>query len=366
MSHGFVPVPGFIIDGAPGTARAPFREEFLTVEAAAHECSLAPACRGFTLSAAHMQDDRLHFVRFFSHASIALSSDWISHVKEPTGAHRYEFAPGYLLPRSAADANDEGEHQQVPLVPLHAETTTLHDAFRYCSAEPACEGFSLARAPAASDNGSTVLAWVTFAGRLDGVAADARLRSVMSIYDDEHVSYLRGAPLPSSGRPGATDRTGTDQAAALLGTRTRLGGGDRGARQRIAARLFVLQLGYLGGRSSHALRHARMSHDEGRVWCSAHPKCAGFSAPTSPDEDGEGGAWLTFWSGAPHLSFSEGWKSYVRGDAHQVGPYLQQPGFLQVEGAAADVRRDAPRSHSSQQARVGARERGAGRNKALQ
>ena len=51
----FTPVASFIIDGAPGSARAPFHEEFMMVEAAAHECSLEPRCRGFTLSASHMQ-----------------------------------------------------------------------------------------------------------------------------------------------------------------------------------------------------------------------------------------------------------------------------------------------------------------------
>ena len=30
--HGFAPVAGFVIDGAPGSARAPFREEFMMVE----------------------------------------------------------------------------------------------------------------------------------------------------------------------------------------------------------------------------------------------------------------------------------------------------------------------------------------------
>ena len=96
-AHGFFVQAGFLIDGAPGSARAPYREEFMMVDAAAYECSLEPRCRGFTLSAGHMQDDRLHFVRFFRHTAVAISSDWISHIKEPTHAHAYLFAPGFLL-----------------------------------------------------------------------------------------------------------------------------------------------------------------------------------------------------------------------------------------------------------------------------
>ena len=150
-AHGFAPVAGFLIDGAAGTPRAPFREEFMTVEAAAHECSLEPRCRGFTFSSLHMQDDKLHFVRFFSHNRVAVSGDWVSHLKEPTHAHRYDFSPGYLLPKvdndPAGDAYDD-DAQKVelpPLEPIHAEQTTLFDAQRYCDAEPACEGFTMPR-----------------------------------------------------------------------------------------------------------------------------------------------------------------------------------------------------------------------------
>ena len=98
MSHGFFTHAGFLIDGAPGSARAPFREEHMLVEGAAHECSLDPRCRGFTYSVTHMQDDRLHFVRFFSHNHVAISGEWVSHLKEPTHAHAYQFVPGFLLP----------------------------------------------------------------------------------------------------------------------------------------------------------------------------------------------------------------------------------------------------------------------------
>ena len=52
-AHGFTVVAGFLIDGPEGSARAPIGTNFVTVEAAAHECSLDPRCRGFTLSASH-------------------------------------------------------------------------------------------------------------------------------------------------------------------------------------------------------------------------------------------------------------------------------------------------------------------------
>jgi hypothetical protein len=84
-THGFTPVPGFLIDG--DSAKAPIREEFMLIDAAAHECSLDPRCRGFTFSSTQMQNDRLHWVRFFSHRRVAISSDWISHLKEPQQAH---------------------------------------------------------------------------------------------------------------------------------------------------------------------------------------------------------------------------------------------------------------------------------------
>ena len=57
-AHGFTVVAGFLIDGPEGSARAPIGTNFVTVEAAAHECSLDPRCRGFTLSASHMQVGR--------------------------------------------------------------------------------------------------------------------------------------------------------------------------------------------------------------------------------------------------------------------------------------------------------------------
>ena len=53
--------------------------------------------------------------------------------------------------------------------------------------------------------------------------------------------------------------------------------GGAGGRRPSGARLFVLQLGYLGGQSSHPLRHARLSYAEGRAWCAATP--SGIQAP---------------------------------------------------------------------------------------
>ena len=38
---------GFLIDGPDW--HAPIREEFMMIDAAAHECSLDPRCRGFSL-----------------------------------------------------------------------------------------------------------------------------------------------------------------------------------------------------------------------------------------------------------------------------------------------------------------------------
>ena len=40
MAHRFFAHAGFLIDGEPGSARAPYREEFMLLDAAAHECSL--------------------------------------------------------------------------------------------------------------------------------------------------------------------------------------------------------------------------------------------------------------------------------------------------------------------------------------
>lgn len=50
MAHRFFAHAGFLIDGEPGSARAPYREEFMLLDAAAHECSLEVKCRGFTFS----------------------------------------------------------------------------------------------------------------------------------------------------------------------------------------------------------------------------------------------------------------------------------------------------------------------------
>ena len=54
MAHRFFAHAGFLIDGEPGSARAPYREEFMLLDAAAHECSLEVKCRGFTFSATHI------------------------------------------------------------------------------------------------------------------------------------------------------------------------------------------------------------------------------------------------------------------------------------------------------------------------
>lgn len=128
-SHGFSVAPGFLVDGG---ARAPYREEFMTIEIAADECSRDPSCRGFTVSASLMQDDRLHWCRFFRHTALALSGDWITWLKVPVHAFAYEFSPSWL---------------DVPTSPMHQARMSLCEAHRFCDAEPACAGFSLPRHP---------------------------------------------------------------------------------------------------------------------------------------------------------------------------------------------------------------------------
>ena len=364
MAHGFFPHAGFLIDGAPGSARAPYREEFMLLDAAAHECSLERKCRGFTLSASHMQDDRLHFVRFFSHNRVALSGDWITHLKEPTHAHAYEFVPGFLLPAparrkpSAGDlAADEDEDEDTdgeaaaeashePLVPIHAESTTLFDAQRYCDAEPSCEGFTLRRLPSdGGDGGGNAageahLAWIIFAGRpADWPSSPSTQphersvergleRSVITAYDQAHVSYLRGlrtrqpSPHTALSSGGALSTQAADPAAAL----------------------YILQLGYLGGTTLPSIRQAQMQVADGRRWCAANPHCAGFSTSSTPQASGGSNGvtttpWLTFWGGGGgggRLTFSSDWISYVRADSGCLGGYLQQPGYLQSDGYGSD------------------------------
>lgn len=284
-SHSFFVQSGFLIDGAPGTPEAPYREGFMMVDAAAHDCSLEPRCRGFTLSAAHMQDDRLHFVRFFSHTNVALSAEWITHTKEPMQAFAYHFSPGYLLPQlprgsRSLESAREVDVARPQLTPLLQVYTTLYDAQRYCDAEPDCAGFTLRRHPSESaaaeqeapsnhDNQAAAaashFAYITFAG-LDESATDDRYTGFMSVYDDDHVSYLRGAALATG--------VNTHSAADLRGA-----GGSESAIGRAAAPQqprvrYRLQLGFLGA-TAHPMHEARMSLNDGYAWCSAQRACGG-------------------------------------------------------------------------------------------
>ena len=66
---------------------------------------------------AKWQDDRLHFVRFYGSSVVALSSEWISHVKEPIEAFSYTFHPGYFVSSTIASEARETTsrlHEQVP------------------------------------------------------------------------------------------------------------------------------------------------------------------------------------------------------------------------------------------------------------
>ena len=213
MPHTFFTVPGFLTS-------APFREEFMLVDAAAHECSLLTQCRGFTLSLTYMADDALHFVRFFDHANVAVNGDWLTHLKEPAQAYRYIFSPGYLVPRSPSSSAAE-----VPAwEQMHQLHTTLGDALSYCDAEPSCEGFMLPRDATAApdqagaqggggdgqDDGLVAVdaqglsaverAWITFVGRRDGSVAAVGASGggggpsrpgVTGVFDHAHVSYLK-------------------------------------------------------------------------------------------------------------------------------------------------------------------------------
>ena len=111
MPHTFFPVPGFLLDNGE-----PLREAFLMVDAAADWCSAEPRCRGFTLSA-EVQDDRLLWISFSASERHVLSSEWMSHIKDPEQRFAYLFSPGYLTD------------------PLHLERTTLPSAKRFCDAE---------------------------------------------------------------------------------------------------------------------------------------------------------------------------------------------------------------------------------------
>jgi hypothetical protein len=285
-----------------------------------------------------MQDDKLHFVRYFTHSAVATSSDWVSYAKEPTHTHVYHFAPGFLIKQSRMLTNTDdgnvddiggsprsitlhnGDQIPAPLVPLHEERTSLFDAQRYCDAEPSCAGFTLRREPsidAASDDGAgggpTSVTWITFAAH--AFASGVGVNGITAAYDASHVSYIRGRPLA---RP-STLRNGTDGAA-----------------------LYTLQLGFLGGQGASPLWQARMTIDAGRSWCSTSAWCTGFTLTSSADTDdpnvrgSDGARWLTFWPGAPRTTFASGWVSYVRADAASMGMYLQQPGFLQADGTHED------------------------------
>lgn len=386
MSHGFQTLSGFLISGQAGSERAPLWESFITIDSAAHQCSVEPRCRGFTLSVLHLQDDRLHFVSFFSHTSVALSSEWLTYVKEPLSIHHYHFAPGYLVMRGSDDSAPTPDNSVSSLSnstrrpPLHQSTTQLFDAMRFCDAEPSCEGFTLRRTPlmsaraSADDASSADAAWTVFLGprvadrseraherdpdSAGGIQRGANVRAwrwLQVVFDSAHVSYVKGRALPTPHAPGLItslrppppfpEPDGMD--APLPEADEGLRPFDRptgtGRAQPVEGsvalrRLFTVHFGFLGGRGT-PIRHAKMSVAAGRQWCEASPLCAGFSLPAvlgiyevggSSATPGEALAWLTFWAGGTRLAFSEDWVSYVRGDAAWLSPYLQQRGYLGI------------------------------------
>ena len=254
MTHSFQSLTGFLID----TYTPPMHTAFLLVDDAAAWCSLEPRCRGFTISALHMQDDMLHHVRFYAHTEVVLSGDWMSYLKEATTPHSYTFNPGYLM-HFRGHKYDPGAPTDNK--PLHELRCTLTDAHRYCDAEPLCVGFSLLRRPPPNEAAVDTTSWVTFAGGFG--------RNVMSVFDGEHVAYVKGGALPP-----VSALTDAPHLAKL--------------------HRYSLQAGFLGG-EGEPLRQAHESVAAGREWCTRHASCSGFSVEETAEEGPGHTLWLTFW-----------------------------------------------------------------------
>lgn len=304
MSHNFFVRPGFL------SGSSPYHETFALVEAAAHECSLEPRCRGFTLSLSYMEDGKMHYVRFYEHATTTLSAEWLSYIKEPLTAHQYTFAPGYL---THADA---GQSASI----LHRQYTTLLDAHSFCDGEATCEGFVLRRQPGAVAEMNAELAWVSFIGR-------SSTRPVLAVFEAESVSYRKGRPLLPRTPAGSTSgnhRAGGTSTGASISSSTR-------------THTYTLQLGFLFDGARPSLEQHQATLEEGERWCSAHPLCVGFSTPldTSYLEGAGERAWLTYWGAGARLAFASEWATYAQDGQGALGAYMLQPGFLVTDGVAA-------------------------------
>lgn len=331
-SHSFSPVPGFLID----THSPPIHTMFALIDDAARWCSISAACRAFSVSVLHMQvsayhahynaapqewhtccsslgscaqDDRLHFVRFFSHTVAVLSGDWMSYIKEAAMQYSYHFDPGYLIQYRGTEyvATSLSAADNVPLL---KQRCSLVEAHRYCDAEPTCSGFTLARPDSQTndtDKTTAEEAWVTFSGGAG--------RRVLTVYDGTHISYVKGAALPPLPAHG-------------MATAPAAGKGVEMAQS--ASEPFLLQYGYLGG-DTPPLSQARLSLAAGMQWCSRHPSCGGFTLAHPPDRevDAEGGAarWLTFWESVA-VTQRHGWVSFVKPRLGGLSPVLQWPGYL--------------------------------------